>query len=70
MAYFKVFTPKNSVILTIPRFLLALAVQGILNSTLLALLLAAGMAVWWAQIATTTAMTFLNYLVYRLWVFR
>jgi len=69
-AYFKVFAPKNSVILTIPRFLLALTIQGLLNSALLTLLLAAGMTVWWAQITTTIAMTFLNYLVYRLWVFR
>jgi putative flippase GtrA len=68
-AYYKVFAPASTVLRTIPRFLLALAGQGLLNSALLASLLSV-LPVWWAQITTTTALTILNYLVYRLWVFR
>ena len=56
--------------MTIPKFLLALAAQGVLNSLLLSALLDGGMAIWWGQIATTILMTFVNYVAYRLWVFR
>jgi putative flippase GtrA len=69
-AHYHVFEPTGSVKVTIPKFLLALAAQGVLNSLLLSALLDAGMAIWWGQITTTILMTFVNYIAYRLWVFR
>ncbi|MDX2220775.1 MAG: GtrA family protein [Burkholderiales bacterium] len=69
-AYYHVFEPTESVKVTVPKFLLALAAQGVLNSLLLAALLEAGTSVWWGQITTTILMTFVNYVAYRLWVFR
>lgn len=69
-AYFHVFAPSDNVRDTVPRFLLALGAQFVLNSVLLSGLIGVGLAVWWAQITTTILMTFLNYVVYRLWVFR
>ena len=52
------------------RFAIAIAAQLAANSALLALLTHQGIAVWPAQVATTVALTFANYLVYRWWVFR
>lgn len=52
------------------RFILALCAQLLLNVTALGLLLSAEIAVWAAQVVTTIALTLLNYLVYRHWVFR
>ena len=49
---------------------LVIAVQLVANSALLAGLLELGMSLWPAQVATTIALTFANYLAYRLWVFR
>ena len=69
-AYFNVFTPSGTMREAVPRFLLALAVQFALNSLLLAAFIGLGLAVWWAQVLTTILLTFLNYVVYRLWVFR
>ncbi|MBL8517410.1 MAG: GtrA family protein [Betaproteobacteria bacterium] len=69
-AHYHVFEPTGSVKVTIPKFLLALAAQGVMNSLLLTALMNAGMAVWWGQVTTTVLMTFANYLAYRLWVFR
>jgi putative flippase GtrA len=69
-AYYKVFAPHTPVVGTLPRFVMALAIQGILNSLLLSLLLDAGLPIWWSQLGATGLMTVLNYLVYRLWVFR
>jgi putative flippase GtrA len=69
-AYFHVFAPSESVAFALPRFLLALAAQWALNALLLAGLMQAGLSVWIAQITTTILLTFVNYLVYRLWVFR
>jgi putative flippase GtrA len=63
-AYFHVFAPSESVAFALPRFLFALA------ALLLGALMQAGLSVWTAQIATTILLTFVNYLVYRLWVFR
>jgi putative flippase GtrA len=40
------------------------------NTALLGALLATGIGVWPAQIATTILLTFANYAAYRLWVFR
>ena len=69
-AYFHVFAPSESVRFALPRFLLALAAQWALNVILLGGLMQTGLSVWVAQIATTILLTFVNYLVYRLWVFR
>jgi putative flippase GtrA len=65
-----VFTPSESVVFALPRFLLALAAQWALNALLLGGLMQTGLSVWVAQITTTILLTFVNYLVYRLWVFR
>ena len=69
-AYFHVFAPSELVKLALPRFLLALTAQWVLNALLLGGLMQAGLSVWIAQITTTVLLTFVNYLVYRLWVFR
>ena len=69
-AYFHVFAPSESVRFALPRFLLALAAQWALNVILLGGSMQMGLSVWVAQIATTILLTFVNYLVYRLWVFR
>jgi putative flippase GtrA len=69
-AYFHVFAPSESVGFALPRFLLALAAQWALNALLLAGLMQTGLSVWVAQISTTILLTFVNYAVYRLWVFR
>lgn len=69
-AYFHVFAPSESVGIALPRFLLALAAQWALNALLLGGLMQTGLSVWIAQITTTILLTFVNYLVYRLWVFR
>lgn len=69
-AYFHVFEPVESVRFALPRFLLALTAQWVLNALLLAALMQASLSVWAAQVVTTIALTFVNYLVYRLWVFR
>ena len=52
------------------RFVVVIALQMLANSALLALLLRAGISLWPAQVATTIVLTFVNYLAYRLWVFR
>jgi putative flippase GtrA len=69
-AYFHVFAPSESVKFALPRFILALSAQWALNALLLSQLMGAGLSVWMAQVATTILLTFVNYLVYRLWVFR
>ncbi len=69
-AYFHVFAPSESVKFALPRFLLALAAQWALNALLLGGLMQVGLSVWAAQVATTILLTFVNYLAYRLWVFR
>ena len=69
-AYFKVYAPTGTMRAAMPRFLLALGAQFIVNSLLLAAMIDVGMTVWWGQVVTTLVLTFGNYLVYRLWVFR
>jgi putative flippase GtrA len=69
-AYYNVFEPTQKVRTTIPKFVLALAAQGVLNSVFLTAFMEIGLALWYAQVATTVLMTFLNYIVYRLWVFK
>jgi putative flippase GtrA len=69
-AYFHVFAPSQSVKFAIPRFVITLGAQFILNALLFEGLRTAGLGVWPAQIAATILLTFVNYVVYRLWVFR
>lgn len=70
LSYFKVFAPTRGLSAAGVRFVLALAAQAVANSALFAALLHAGLSTWIAQIATTIVLTFANFLVYRLWVFR
>jgi putative flippase GtrA len=70
LSYWHIFAPTRGVAVASVRFVVAIAAQLAANSALLAWLLALGMSLWPAQIATTVALTFVNYLAYRLWVFR
>lgn len=70
LSYTKVFSPSDSVPVTLARFIVALGLQWVINITLLDFLLLAGLRLWLAQISTTAILTFINYLAYRLWVFK
>ena len=70
LSYFGVFAPSKGMAVAGWRFVLAILLQLGLNSALLSLLLAAGLGVWHAQVIATVALTVVNFIVYRLWVFR
>lgn len=70
LSYTKVFSPLDTVPVTLARFLVALGFQWLANITLLDLFLFAGLRLWLSQISTTIILTFVNYLAYRLWVFK
>jgi len=70
LSYTKVFSPADGVPVTLARFIVALGLQWIANIALLDGLLLTGLQLWLAQIGTTVVLTFINYLAYRLWVFR
>jgi putative flippase GtrA len=70
LSYWHVFYPSRGVKVASVRFVLVILVQLAANSALLAGLLELGVSLWPAQVATTIALTFANYLAYRLWVFR
>lgn len=70
LSYWHIFEPTRGVRVAGMRFVVAIALQMAANSGLLALLLQSGLSVWPAQVTTTVALTFVNYLGYRLWVFR
>ena len=70
LSYWHIFEPTRGVAVASVRFVVAIAAQLAANSALLAGLLALGTSLWPAQIVTTIALTFGNYLAYRLWVFR
>jgi putative flippase GtrA len=70
LSYFHVFSPTSGVRKAMFRFVLALLIQMAANSLLLGGLMAAGLTVWKAQIATTAALTIFTYLGGKLWVFR
>lgn len=70
LSHYAVFSPADGVTATLPRFLVAVAAQLTANSLLLAGLLALGLSVWTAQVCTTVLLTFVNYVAYRVWVFR
>jgi len=70
LSYTKVFSPADSVPVTLIRFMTALGAQWVVNILLLNAFLMAGLMLWFAQVGATVVLTFVNYLVYRLWVFR
>jgi len=70
LAYWRVFAPSHGLTTAGRRFVVAIAIQAVANTALLGSLLASGIGVWPAQIATTVLLTFANYVAYRLWVFR
>lgn len=69
-AYAHIFAPTRGVHAAGLRFVVAITAQLAANSALLAAFTHAGAPVWPAQVATTILLTFVNYLVYRWWVFR
>ena len=70
LSYWHVFAPLRGMTAAGQRFAIAIAMQLALNTLLLSLFLWLGLSLWPAQVATTVLMTFGNYLLYRLWVFR
>lgn len=68
-AYFHVFSPQGSVTQTLPKFLLSLMLQAVLNFLLLQGFIELTIPVWWSQILTTLTLTIVNYIIYRIWVF-
>lgn len=70
LSYLHIFSPTGGVHVAGVRFVVAIAAQLAANSVLLAVLTAQGLSVWPAQVLTTVLLTFVNYLVYRWWVFR
>ncbi|HEY3554262.1 MAG TPA: GtrA family protein, partial [Casimicrobiaceae bacterium] len=69
-SYAHIFTPTQGVDVAGVRFIVAILAQLAANSLALAALTGEGVPVWPAQVATTIALTFVNYVVYRWWVFR
>jgi putative flippase GtrA len=69
-SYAHIFAPTRGVHAAGLRFIVAITAQLAANSALLAAFTEVGVAVWPAQVATTILLTFVNYLVYRWWVFR
>ena len=70
LSYWHIFYPSRGVKVATVRFVLVILVQLAANTALLAGLLEVGASLWPAQVVTTIALTFANYLAYRLWVFR
>lgn len=70
LAYYRVFAPTQGLTAAGWRFVVVVGAGMLANTALLGALLAAGLSVWPAQIATTISLTFGNYVAYRLWVFR
>ena len=69
-AYYHVFEPSDSVQATIPKFLLSIVIQGFFNFAFLDILMSLEMKLWAAQIMTTVSVTCLNFIIYRIWVFK
>lgn len=70
LAYYHVFTPESTIPDALPKFIIALVFQGCLNLLLLNLFLFLGLTVWVSQIIATIVMTVLNFIVYKIWVFK
>jgi hypothetical protein len=51
------------------HFSVSLGIQFVLNALIFSALLAWGLSTWPAQLLTTLLLTFVNYAMYRLWVF-
>ncbi|MDR2244284.1 MAG: GtrA family protein [Burkholderiales bacterium] len=70
LSYFHVFSPTRGVTAASWRFVLAIALQVSCNALLVKSAMLLGLSIWPSQILATGLLTFLNYLVYRWWVFR
>ncbi len=70
LSYLHVFEPTKGAKVAIGRFLVVLGAQTIANGAVFSAFLGLGLTTWPAQIATTILLTFANYAMYRLWVFR
>jgi putative flippase GtrA len=70
LSYWRVFAPSRGMTAAGTRFVVAIGLQLVVNTLLLSSFLKLGLSLWPAQVTTTVLMTFGNYLVYRLWVFR
>jgi len=68
-SYFHIFAPTAAIPRAAGRFIFALSAQMGCNTVLVAGLLNF-VPVWHAQIGATMALTIVNYVVYRNWVFR
>lgn len=68
--HFHVFDHDQTAMMTLPRFLVVITIQGAANAGFLAVLVRAGIGTWWAQAIVTVSLTMGTYLAYRLWVFR
>lgn len=68
-SYFHIFSPTAAIPIAAGRFILALSAQFGCNAALVAGMLQF-VPVWHAQVGTTMILTILNYIVYRIWVFR
>lgn len=69
LSYFHVFSPTTAIPHAVWRFILALMFQMLCNTALVALFLHI-LPLWYAQVATTILMTVVNYMIYRIWVFK
>ncbi len=69
-SYFHIFEPERNVANAVPHFILALALQMVINAGLLALFLAVKLPVWPAQLLTTALLAGINFIAYKFWVFR
>lgn len=67
---YRVFSPDHGIPVALRRFVIALGLQWMANVALLEGFLLAGLSLWIAQISVTVLLTFLNFLAYRIWVFR
>jgi len=69
-SYFHIFEPERDVVNAVPHFVLALALQMVINAGLLALFLSINLPVWPAQLLTTGLLAGFNFIVYKFWVFK
>jgi putative flippase GtrA len=70
LSYCHVFSPTQGITAASWRFVLAIALQVSCNALLVKGAMLLGLSIWPSQILATGFLTFLNYLVYRWWVFR
>ena len=64
-SYFHVFDPEQGAVKAMPRFVLALALQMLVNAGLLSLLLYAAYPVWPSQVSTTGVLVILNFVAHQ-----